>query len=88
MGVDWTPEQKAAWIKGTWTPEKVKVLDRLADNHIDHCDECQARLDIDPETLADNEPYYCPIGESLTETAAQASVEYSWQPNFDAEWGQ
>ena len=83
---DWTPEQKTAWRKGNWTPEMVLALEQLADEHIENCDGCQERLKIDPSTLAEGEDYYCPIGESLTEEASMAGVEYSWQPNFDPNW--
>ena len=81
--IDWTPEQKEAWSKGTWTPDKILALEQQADEHIDNCDECQKRLEIDPSILAEDEDYYCPVGESWTEEASQALVEYSWQPNFE-----
>lgn len=72
---DWTEEQKAAWRQGTWTPEQIKVLAKKFDNHVDNCDDC-----------LDAGPGFCPIGTSLLKEETQASLEYSWQPNFDPLW--
>jgi len=82
----WALSQVTAWKKGTWTKEQVLALERIADEHIDNCEVCQTRLEIDPRTLPDDEPYYCPIGESLSEEYSWASTEYSWQGNFEPGW--
>lgn len=73
---DWTEEQKAAWRKGTWTPEQLDALDRESEEHLNNCEECQEGLDSE-------DVVYCPVGESLEETYAQAITEYSWQPDFN-----
>jgi hypothetical protein len=78
----WTRDQVIAWSRGTWTPQKIDALELVADQHIDNCDACQERLQIDPATLPGSEAYYCPIGESLSKEYSQAQTEYSWQPDF------
>lgn len=64
----------------TWTWEQLDAFEREADGHIDDCDECQKALESTPPD--DDSPYYCPVGESLTERYGDASLEYSWQPDF------
>ena len=69
------------WKRGAWTREKINALENRAEDHIDSCDQCQSNLESPPP---DNDtPYFCPVGESLLEDASQASLEYSWQPDFE-----
>lgn len=79
----WTLDQVESWRSGTWTKEKVAALELRADQHIDDCDACQTSLKVDPAQTPEGSPYYCPVGESLSEEASQAELEFSWQPDFE-----
>lgn len=76
----WTREQISAWRNGSWTKDKVDDLLSNLDIHIDNCKECQNNLKTPPN---DNDPYYCEVGEKLSEDWCQAETEYSWQPDFN-----
>jgi len=77
--MNWTDEQINKWKYGNWTKEKVQKLEDIADYHIVNCNECQSRLSINPDTLSDDEPYYCPTGECLMDDYLDANTEFSWQ---------
>jgi hypothetical protein len=64
-----------------WSASKIKILEDQFDNHVDNCDQCQDNLAKPPPD--DDSDYYCPIGESLQETWAEADMEFSWQHDFD-----
>ena len=70
-------KNKLTW----WTNSKVKELEQAADNHIDSCEDCQERLKEKPPE--DDSPYYCSIGEGLSEISSEAGFDFSWQHNFD-----
>lgn len=70
-----------------WTWETVDQLERDCEQHLRDCDECGAaveqwfdanNVDLDDiDTLV-----YCPVGESLQVMWVDASIEWSWQPDF------
>lgn len=74
----------------TWTWEQMVRAELGIDEHVDRCDACQEALEDEPPD--DDSPYFCPVGESLMETAARMALEYSWQPDFpkpdDPRWAE
>lgn len=77
-----TNQEIEQWRNGNWTREKIDILEQRSEYHIDSCDQCQSNLEHPPPDDCDM-PYFCPVGESLLEDASQASLEYSWQPDFE-----
>lgn len=71
----------------SWKPSQIFEFEKLADEHVSVCDECQEALnnfsgeEDKVETIA-----YCPEGEKLENRLIDACHEYSWQSDFDPNW--
>lgn len=75
--------------KTTWTWEQVFELNCNVKRHERQCGECQAAYDAlpDPESPEYDDLDWdtftrCPVAESLSQEYGDASLEWSWQPDF------